>query len=58
MKKIFASLALAAFMLGSVTAFAYQPNQSGNQMARSKKKSKKKHKRRHTTTSATTPTKK
>ena len=57
MKKIFASLALAAFMLGSVTAFAYPPNHSANHMASSKKKSKKKHKH-HTTTSTTTPTKK
>ncbi|HKQ76305.1 MAG TPA: hypothetical protein VJ810_21605 [Blastocatellia bacterium] len=58
MKKIFASLALAAFMLGSVTAFAHPQNNSADQMASSKKKSKKKHKHRHTTTSAKTTTKK
>ena len=57
MKKIFASLALAAFMLGSVTAFAYPPSHSANHMASSKKK-KKKHKKHHTTTSAATTTKK
>ena len=57
MKKIFASLALAAFMLGSVTAFAYPPKHPANPTADSKKK-KKKHKKHHTTTGATTTTKK
>jgi len=57
MKKIFASLALAAFMLGSVTAFAYPPKHPANPTAVSKKK-KKKHKKHQTTTGATTTTRK
>jgi len=62
MKKIFASLTLAAFMLSGVTAFAHTKSQAANSAAKtttsSKKKSKRKHRRHHSATSATTPTKK
>ena len=56
MKKIFASLMLAAFMLGSVTAFAYTPKHSASPTMSSKKKHKKKHKH-HSVAPASTPTK-
>jgi hypothetical protein len=61
MKKIFASLTLAAFMLGATTAFALAQDPAAKTMAKTatshKKKSKK---RRHhaSATSATTPKKK
>jgi len=42
MKKIFASLTLAAFMLGATTAFAYTPNPSPTAVAKKKHKKKKK----------------
>jgi len=58
MKKIFASLTLAAFMLSGATAFANTNNQATNSapkmtMTSGKKKSKRKHKRHHSATSAT-----
>ena len=57
MKKLFASLTLAAFMLCGVTAFAHSQDSVATTMS-SKKKSKKKHKRHHSTASATTGKKK
>jgi hypothetical protein len=58
MKKIFASLTLAAFMLSGATAFANTKNQATNSAPKmtatsGKKKSKRKHKRHHSATSAT-----
>ena len=58
MKKIFASLTLAAFMLSGATAFANTKNQATNSAAKmtttsGKKKGKRKHKRHHAATSAT-----
>jgi hypothetical protein len=57
MKKIFASLTLAAFVLTGATAFAYAKNQGAGAPAKTmtsgKKKGKKKHKRHHAATSAT-----
>ncbi len=51
MKKIFASLTLAAFVLTGATAFAYAKNQGAGAPAKTmtsgKKKGKKKHKRHH-----------
>lgn len=44
MKKIFASLTMAALLLGGATAFAYTPNHSASPTAVAKKK-KKKHKK-------------
>ena len=44
MKKVFASLTLAAFLLCGVTAFA-APAHSASPTVKSKKKSKKKHKK-------------
>jgi hypothetical protein len=41
MKKIFASLTLAAFMLGATTAFAYPPTTSAKTVAKKKHKKKK-----------------
>jgi hypothetical protein len=57
MKKIFASLTLAAFVLTGATAFAYAKNQGAGAPAKTmtggKKKGKRKHKRHHAATSAT-----
>ena len=58
MKKIFASLTLAAFVLSGATAFANTKNQAANSSAKmaptsGKKKGKRKHKRHHSATSAT-----
>jgi hypothetical protein len=57
MKKIFASLTLAAFVLTGATAFAYAKNQGAGAPAKTmmggKKKGKKKHKRHHAAASAT-----
>jgi hypothetical protein len=61
MKKIFASLTLAAFMLGA-TAFAYAQAPEAKPMTKMSHKKKGKHKKHHaaapsaTTPSATTPT--
>jgi hypothetical protein len=65
MKKIFASLTLAAFMLGGATAFAYAQDSAAKPMAKTvtshKRKSKKKRHHAsatHATPSAATPKKK
>jgi len=56
MKKIFASLTLAAFMLGGVTAFAYTPKHSASPTMSSKKKhNKRKHKHHSTAPASTQP---
>jgi uncharacterized protein YxeA len=59
MKKIFASLTLAAFMLGATTAFAHEQTPAAKPMAKSmtsgKKKGKRKHKHHHSAASAATP---
>jgi len=57
MKKIFASLTLAAFVLSGASAFANTKNQATNSAPKmttsGKKKGKRKHKRHHSATSAT-----
>jgi hypothetical protein len=59
MKKIFASLTLAAFMLSGATAFAHARTQATNSTAKTatshKKKSKRKSRHHASATSATTP---
>ena len=60
MKKIFASLTLAAFMLSGATAFANTKNQTTNPAPKApttsgKKKGKRKHKRHHAAATSATP---
>ena len=59
MKKIFASLTLAAFVLTGATAFAYAKNQGAGAPAKTmtsaKKKGKKKHKRHHAAATSAAP---
>ena len=60
MKKIFASLTLAAFLLSGATAFASTKNQATNSAPKmsatsGKKKSKRKHRRHHAAATSATP---
>jgi hypothetical protein len=60
MKKIFASLTLAAFLLSGATAFANTINQATNSAPKmtatsGKKKSKRKHRRHHAAATSATP---
>jgi hypothetical protein len=58
MKKIFASLTLAALMLSGATAFAYTQTPPPSPTMTAKKKGKKKHKHHHSSASAATPKRK